>query len=80
MTVIAISKFRPHSRKANLVLQNIKDVASEFDKMGMTARISRDMLGPDAGCLTFLHFMKTLPTQWITLKKKFRATGGLKYK
>ena len=40
MTVIAITKFRPHSRKANLVLQNMKDVVSEFDKMGMTARIS----------------------------------------
>ena len=34
MTVIAISKFRPHAGKANLVLQNMKDVASEFDKMG----------------------------------------------
>ena len=40
MTVIAITKFRPHHRKANLVLQNMKDVVSEFDKMGMTARIS----------------------------------------
>ena len=39
MTVIAMSKFRPHAGKANLVLQNMKDVASEFDKMGMTARI-----------------------------------------
>ena len=39
MTVIAITKFRPHHRKANLVLQNMKDVVSEFDKMGMTARI-----------------------------------------
>ena len=56
MTVIAITKFRPHAGKANLVLQNMKDVVSEFDKMGMTARISRDMLGPDAGCLTFSSF------------------------
>ena len=40
MTVIVITKFRPHPGKANLVLQNMKDVVSEFDKMGMTARIS----------------------------------------
>ena len=40
MTVIAITKFRPHPRKAKLVLQNIKDVVSEFDKIGMTSRIS----------------------------------------
>ena len=40
MTFIAITKFRPHPRKANLVLQNMKDVVSEFDKMGMTSRIS----------------------------------------
>ena len=38
MTVIAITKFRPHVGKANLVLQNMKDVVSEFEKMGMTAR------------------------------------------
>ena len=56
MTVIAITKFRPHPGKANLVLQNMRDVVSEFDKMGMTARISRDMLGPDAGCLNFSSF------------------------
>ena len=42
MTVIAITKFRQHPGKANLVLQNMKDVVSEFDKMGMTARISSD--------------------------------------
>ena len=33
MTVIAITKFRPHVGKANLVLQNMKDVVSEFEKM-----------------------------------------------
>ena len=38
MTVIAMSKFRPHAGKANLVLQNMKDVASEFDKMGMSEK------------------------------------------
>ena len=42
MTVIAITKFRPHPGKANLVLQNMKNVVSEFEKMGMTARISSD--------------------------------------
>ena len=36
MTVIAITKFRPHVGKANLVLQNMKDVVSEFGKMGMS--------------------------------------------
>ena len=51
-----MSKFRPHPGKANLVLQNMKDVVSEFENMGMTARISRDMLGTDAGCLTFSSF------------------------
>ena len=30
MTIIAMSKFRPHAAKANLVLQNMKDVVSEF--------------------------------------------------
>ena len=28
MTIIAMSKFRPHAGKASLVLQNMKDVAS----------------------------------------------------
>ena len=46
MKIITVTKFRPHREKAKLVLQNMKDVLSEFDKMGMTARISRDMLGP----------------------------------
>ena len=53
MTVIAITKFRPHHRKANLVLQNMKDVVSEFDKMGMTARISSK--GTEGAELEDLH-------------------------
>ena len=53
MTVIAITKFRPHAGKANLVLQNMRDVVAEFEKMGMTARLSKDMLGRDAGVLIF---------------------------
>ena len=56
MTVIPITKFRPHPRKANLVLQNMKDVVSEFDKMEMTARISsngtkRYKTGRPSSCL-----------------------------
>ena len=73
MTVIAISKFRPHAGKANLVLQNMKDVASEFDKMGMTARISRDMLGPDAGCLTFSSFHENFTNSMDNLEKVFSS-------
>ncbi len=73
MTVIAITKFRPHPGKANLVLQNMKDVVSEFDKMGMTARISRDMLGPDAGCLNFSSFHETFTDSMNGLEKVFSS-------
>ena len=37
MTVTAITNSGPHPVKANLVIQNMKDVVSEFNKMGMTA-------------------------------------------
>ena len=73
MTVIAITKFRPHPGKANLVLQNMKDVVSEFDKMGMIARISRDMLGPDAGCLNFSSFHETFTDSMNGLEKVFSS-------
>ena len=70
---IIMSKFRPHAGKANLVLQNMKDVASEFDKMGMTARISRDMLGPDAGCLTFSSFHESFTSSMDNFEKVFSS-------
>ena len=73
MTVIAITKFRPHVGKSNLVLQNMKDVVSEFEKMGMTARISRDMLGPDAGCLNFSSFHETFTDSMTGLEKVFSS-------
>ena len=73
MTVIAMSKFRPHAGKASLVLQNMKDVVSEFENMGMTARISRDMLGPDAGCLTFSSFHETFTDSMTGLEKVFSS-------
>ena len=73
MTIIAMSKFRPHAGKANLVLQNMKDVVSEFENMGMTARISRDMLGPDAGCLTFSSFYETFTYSMTGLEKVFSS-------
>ena len=71
MTIIAMSKFRPHAGKASLALQNMKDVVSEFENMGMTARISRDMLGPDAGCLTFSSFYETFTYSMTGLEKVF---------
>ena len=73
MTIIAITKSRPHVGKANLVLHNMKDVVSEFEKMGMTARISRDMLGPDAGCLTFSSFNETFTDSMTGLEKVFSS-------
>ena len=73
MTVIAITKFRPHAGKANLVLQNMRDVVAEFEKMGMTARISKDMLGPDAGCLNFSSFHETFTDSMSGLEKVFSS-------
>ena len=73
MTVIAITKFRPHAGKANLVLQNMRDVVSEFEKMGMTARLSKDMLGPDAGCLNFSSFYETFTDSMSGLEKVFSS-------
>jgi len=80
MTIIAMSKFRPHAGKANLVLQNMKDVVSEFENMGMTARISRDMLGPDVGCLTFSSFHETFTDSMTGLEKVFSSDWWAKYK
>jgi len=51
----------------------MKDVVSEFDKMGMTARISRDMLGPDAGCLNFSSFHETFTDSMNGLEKVFSS-------
>ena len=73
MTVIAITKFRPHAGKANLVLKNMRDVVAEFEKMGMTARISKDMLGPDAGCLNFSSFHETFTDSMSGLEKVFSS-------
>ena len=73
MTVIAITKFRPHPGKANLVLQNMRDVVAEFEKMGMTARLSKDMLGPDAGCLNFSSFHETFTDSMSGLEKVFSS-------
>ena len=73
MTIIAISKFRPHAGKANLVLHNMKDVVSEFEKMGMTARISRDILGPDTGCLNFSSFHESFSDSMNGLEKVFAS-------
>ena len=73
MTVIAITKFRPHAGKANLVLKNMRDVVSEFEKMGMTARLSKDMLGPDAGCLNFSSFYETFTDSMSGLEKVFSS-------
>ena len=36
MTIIATSKFRPNAGKTSLVSQNIKNVVSQFEKMGMS--------------------------------------------
>ena len=73
MTVTAITKFRPHPGKANLVIQNMRDVVSEFNKMGMTAWISKDMLGPDAGCLNFSSFHETITDPMNRLEKVFAS-------
>jgi len=73
MTVIAITKFRPHAGKANLVLQNMRDVVAEFEKMGMTARLSKDMLGPDAGCLNFSSFYETFTDSMSGLENVFSS-------
>ena len=78
MTVIAITKFRPHAGKANLVLQNMRDVVSEFEKMGMTARLSKDMLGPDAGCLNFSSFHETFTDSMSGLEKVFSSAWWAK--
>ena len=80
MAVIAISKFRPYAGKANLVLQNMKDVARRLIKWVLLQKYYEICLDQMQDAPPFIHFMKPLPTQWITLKKFSRVTGRLKYK
>jgi hypothetical protein len=47
---------RPHQGKANLQLNNMKEVAKALTEMSVTSRLSRVVFGSNAGCLVYSNF------------------------
>ena len=73
MTVISIAKFQPHPGKAKLLLSNMQENVKMFSEMGITARISRDMFGPDAGALSFSTFSSSFTESMSNIEKVFAS-------
>ncbi len=80
MIVITTQTVRPHSGKARLQLNNMKDVVKAFGDIGITSRIFLVLLEPNAGCLVFSNFATNFAEAMTYIQELFSSEIWTKVK